>query len=60
MANKLSLPSSSLNELARIVQGYSHFEDSVTLDDLAQLVGIHRTSVSGNNRFLTEVGLISG
>ena len=30
------------------------------MDDLLWLVGIHHASVSGNNRFLTEVGLISG
>lgn len=60
MADKVSLPSSSYEEMVKIIKGYSHIKGDASLDDVAKLVGMGRTSVSANNKFLTESGLISG
>jgi hypothetical protein len=60
MSDKVSLPSSSYEEMVKIIKGYSHFNGPASLDDIAKLVGMNRTGVSANNKFLTESGLISG
>lgn len=60
MVDKVSLPSSSYEEMVKIIKGYSHVSGDASLDDIAKLVGMGRTSVSANNKFLTESGLISG
>lgn len=60
MAEPTRLPSSSLAELKKIIQGYSHFGDKVQLDDLARLLGIHKNTISPNNPALTELGIIEG
>jgi hypothetical protein len=43
-----------------MIKGYAHFEENVRLDDLARLLGINKAIISGNNSFLTELGLIEG
>lgn len=60
MSDKVSLPSSSYDEMVKIIKGYSHAKGSASLDDIAKLVGMNRTAVSGNNKFLVESGLIAG
>ena len=60
MPDKFSLPSSSYTELTKIIIGYNHNGENGTLDSLAQLVGMHRTSISGNSKVLSELRLIKG
>jgi hypothetical protein len=60
MSDKVSLPSSSYEEMVKIIKGYSHVNGPASLDDIAKLVGMNRTGVSANNKFLAESGLISG
>lgn len=40
--------------------GYSHGSENMSLDDLANLVGMGKSRISGNHKFLAEVGLIEG
>jgi hypothetical protein len=55
---KFKVPCSSLSELKKIVVGYAHLEKAVDLTSLSKLVGIGGTTISPNNPFLAEVGLI--
>ena len=59
MSDKLSLPKSSYDHLTKIIESYSHGGD-MTLDDLANVVGINRYRISSNHKFLIELGLITG
>ena len=60
MSETLSLPGSSYEELCKIVKGYSHSGDNASLDDLAKLMGMNKSKISRNNKFLSEVSLIEG
>ena len=60
MPDQFSLPSSSYNELIKVIIGYSHQGENATLDSLSQLIGMPRTRISGNSKFLSELGLIEG
>ncbi len=60
MSEEFNLPGSSLKEVQKIIMGYSQSTDNVSLDSLAKLTGLHRTKISRNNKFLTDLGLISG
>ena len=57
---KHSLPSSSLAELEKVIRGYCHVPKDAPLETLANLIGMHRTNLSKNNPFLTELGVIEG
>ncbi|TVO72260.1 hypothetical protein [Sedimenticola selenatireducens] len=58
--DKHNLPSSSLQELEKIIKGYCHASKDASLDDLANLLGMHKTAVSKNNPFLAELGVVQG
>lgn len=58
--SEFNLPGSSFDELQKIVQGYSNAKEAASLSDIAKLIGIHETSISRNNKFLVDVGLITG
>jgi hypothetical protein len=60
MAADFNLPGSSFEELQKIVKGYSHAPDQASLDALAKLTGIHATTISRSNRFLSDISLIAG
>ncbi|MBI1224958.1 MAG: hypothetical protein GC192_06945 [Bacteroidetes bacterium] len=60
MAEKLSTPKSSFDELVKIVRGYAHAGKEAGLDDLAKLIGMNPTVISRNNKFLAEIGIIAG
>lgn len=51
---------SSFDEVKNIIKGYAHLGDNVKIDDVVKLLGISKTTISGNNSFLTELGLIEG
>jgi len=54
------LPGSSFEEIQKILKGYSHAPDQASLDQLSKLTGLHATSISRNNKFLADIGLIAG
>lgn len=60
MAEALELPGSSFSELCKIIKGYSHADASSSMDDLAKLMGINKSIISRNSKFLTEIGVITG
>ncbi len=60
MADKFNLPGSSFEELQKIVKGYSNSSDNASLESLANLTGLNKTIVSASNKFLSDIGLISG
>ncbi|MGQ4878980.1 hypothetical protein ACOJCM_10475 [Billgrantia sp. LNSP4103-1] len=60
MSSEFNLPGSSFEEVQKIIKGYSHAPDNASLDALAKLTGLHKTSISRNNKFLNDVGLITG
>ena len=60
MADEFNLPGSSFEELQKIIKGYSSSSDNVSLESLAKLIGLGKTTISRSNKFLSEIGLISG
>ena len=60
MSSDFNLPGSSFEEVSKIVKGYSHASENASLDALSKLTGLHSTVISRNNKFLTDIGLISG
>lgn len=60
MTTEFNLPGSSFEEVKKILKGYSNAADQASLDQLSKLTGLHATIISRNNKFLTDVGLISG
>ena len=60
MATEFNLPGSSFEEVQKILKGYSHTADKVSLDELSKLTGMNKSIISRNNKFLTDIGLISG
>lgn len=60
MATEFNLPGSSFEELQKIIKGYSHASEQATLDQLSKLTGLHNSVISRNNKFLSDIGLISG
>lgn len=60
MAEEISLPSSSRGELEKIIKAYGHVGKEVDLETLSKLTTIGRTTISPNNQFLTQVGIIAG
>jgi hypothetical protein len=57
---KFSLPSSSAEELKKILSSYARKSGEVSLEDVARVTGINVTNVSRNSGFLTDAGLITG
>jgi hypothetical protein len=60
VAAEFNLPGSSFEELQKILKGYSHAPDNSNLDSLSKLTGLNRSVISRNNKFLTDINLISG
>lgn len=60
MSTDFNLPGSSFEEIQKILKGYSHAPEQVTLDQLSKLTGLHSTVISRNNKFLTDINLIGG
>jgi hypothetical protein len=47
-------------ELEKIIKGYCNASKDSSLNDIAKLVGMHKTVVSKNNPFLAELGVVKG
>lgn len=60
MAKEFNLPGSSFDEVQKIIKGYSHAPENSNLKSLSNLTGLHSTIISRNNKFLTDIGIISG
>jgi hypothetical protein len=60
VATEFNLPGSSFEEIKKILKGYSNAAEHASLDQLSKLTGLHATVISRNNKFLTDIGLISG
>lgn len=54
------IPSSSVEEIRKIVKGYAHLGENVELPNLARLLSLHKTVISPNHPFLVEIGIIVG
>lgn len=59
MADTVNLPSSSLNELEKIIKAYGHIGKEADLDTLSKLTGIGKTTISPNNPFLVDTEIVS-
>jgi hypothetical protein len=57
---KIKLPRSSYEEIAKIISAYGARKVPSSLDDIAHATGINRTAISANNAFLTFVEVIEG
>lgn len=59
MAAEFNLPGSSLAELNKIIQAYGHFSDKASGQEVANLAGVHRTTISRSAKFLVDAGVLS-
>jgi hypothetical protein len=55
---QLRLPRSSYEELAKIITAYGQRDEPTDLTEISKIVGINRTVISGNARFLTGVEIL--
>jgi hypothetical protein len=54
------LPGSSYEELVNIVVAYGTRDEAARAGDVGKLDSVHQSSVSRNNAFLTEIGVLQG
>jgi hypothetical protein len=54
------LPGSSYEELVNIIVAYGTRDEAARPGDVGKLDAVHQTSVSRNNSFLTEIGVLQG
>lgn len=55
---KFKLPRSSYEEICKIIIAYGNFREATSLDEVAKVSKVPRTSVSANNAFLTAVRIV--
>lgn len=58
--DKFNLPGSSFDVLKKVIIGYGNAKDSGNLDDISKLTGVHKTTISSNNIFLSQLEIITG
>jgi hypothetical protein len=54
------LPGSSYEELVNIIVAYGTRDEAARPGDVSKLDAVHQSSVSRNNGFLTEIGILQG
>ena len=54
------LPGSPYEELVNIIVAYGTREEAARAGDVGKLDSVHQSSVSRNNAFLTEIGVLQG
>jgi hypothetical protein len=54
------LPGSSYEELVNIIVAYGTRDEAARPGDVGKLDAVHQSSVSRNNGFLTEIGILQG
>jgi hypothetical protein len=57
---KFRLPGSSYEELVNIIVAYGTRDEAARPGDVGKLDAVHQSSVSRNNGFLTEIGVLQG
>lgn len=58
--SSFKLPSSSLDEVFKVVQGYANVGKKASLGDISKNTGMHNTAVSKNVGFLLSIGILEG
>lgn len=58
--DRFKLPGSSLDEVFKVVQGYTAFGKPASLADISKSTGMHETSISKNVGFLLSLGVLQG
>jgi hypothetical protein len=58
--DRFKLPASSLDEIFKIVQGYTSVGKLASLSDISKSTGMHETVVSRNVGFLLSIGVLEG
>lgn len=58
--DRFKLPGSSLDEIFKVVQGYTSFGKLAALSDISKSTGMHETAISKNVGFLISIGLLEG
>ncbi len=57
-AEKFKFPTSSYEELTKIIKGYGALDKPVNLDEVRKVTGIGTTVISGNAGFLIELNIL--
>ena len=60
MAEAFRLPGSTYEELVNIIVAYGTRDDAANPRDVGKLNSVHQSSVSRNNAFLKQVGVVGG
>lgn len=58
--DSFKLPRSSLEEVFKVVQGYSTIDKPASLGDVSKKTGMNTTSISANVGFLLTLGVVDG
>jgi hypothetical protein len=58
--DRFKLPGSSIDEVFKVVQGYTTFGRAASLSDISKSTGMHETSISKNVGFLLSLGVLQG
>jgi len=58
--DRFKLPASSLDEVFKVVQGYTSFGKLASLSDISKNTGMHETAISKNVGFLLSIGVLQG
>jgi hypothetical protein len=54
------LPYSSYDQLTKIIMAYGTFAQNASNSDVSKAIDIHETTISANNAFLMEIGVLEG
>jgi hypothetical protein len=58
--DRFKLPGSSLDEVFKVIQGYTTFGKLASLSDISKNTGMHETAISKNVGFLLSIGVLEG
>lgn len=58
MSEEFSLPGSSYAEVSKIIQGYASLGKPASLADVSRAIGMDRTIISRNVKFLVSIGIL--
>ncbi|MGV2976747.1 hypothetical protein AB1P65_14945 [Roseibium alexandrii] len=58
MSEEFNLPGSSYTEVSKIIQGYASLGKPASLADISKAIGMDRTIISRNVKFLVSIGLL--
>lgn len=58
--DRFKLPGSSLEEVFKVIQGYTSFGKLASLSDISKSTGMHETAISKNVGFLLSMGFLQG